>query len=399
MTRPLHVGLVMQGGSAWMGGAEYVKNLLSATLVAAAAEKRTLHATLFSCHDLEPEWQAEFAPYARIVRLPRRRPLLNRFWRVGNRALARAVVDHAIDFLYPLTYENAWTLGVQFPLAPYLMSTRWAGWIPDFQHRHLPQHFSKQGFDLREDGITRLAAEASTIVFSSETAACDYRTFWPAAQARPFVLRFCTMAGEGWFEGDPADVQSRYELPSRFFLLSNQFWQHKNHSGVFAALALLAQRGLRPHVVCTGSFRDYRSALHIQTLRRQLVESGVQAQVTLLGLIPRFDQIQLMRRCIAVLQPSLSEGWSTVVEDARLLGKPLLLSDLPVHREQDPPAARFFAPQSPEDIATAMHDAWESLSAGPDQAIEENARSTARAALLAFGRRFLHFAAGEAGAR
>lgn len=398
MTRPLHVGLVMQGGSAWMGGAEYVKNLLSATLVAAAAEKRTLHATLFSCQDLEPEWQAEFAPHAQIVRLPRRRPLLNRFWRVGNRALARVVAGHAIDFLYPLTYENEWTLGVQFPLAPYLTSTRWAGWIPDFQHRHLPQLFSREEFELREDGITRLAAEASTIVFSSETAATDYRAFWPQARASPFVLRFCTMPGERWFQEEPAVVQSRYQLPSRFFLISNQFWQHKNHSAVFAALALLGQRGQRPYVVCTGSFRDYRSARHVETLRRQLVESGVQGQVALLGLVPRFDQIQLMRRSIAVLQPSLSEGWSTVVEDARLLGKPLLLSDLAVHKEQNPPAARFFAPQSPEDIATAMSDAWESLPAGPDTAAEEKARSTARANRLAFGRRFLHLAAGDAGA-
>jgi glycosyltransferase involved in cell wall biosynthesis len=395
MSRPLHLGFVMQGGSAWMGGAEYVKNLLHAALTAAAAENRSVHAKLLTGQELEPEWHAQFAPHAEIVRLPARRPLLNRFLRVGNRALAGALREHAIDFLYPLTYENEWTLGVQFPLAPFLASTRWAGWIPDFQHKHLPQHFSKQDLQLRDAGITHLAAEAPAIVFSSEAAAGDYRAFWPRANARPFVLRFCTVPGESWFQGDPAAVQDRYQLPSRFFLISNQFWQHKNHSTVFAALAILAQRGVRPHVVCTGSLHDYRGAMHVQTLRRQLVESGIQEQVSLLGLVPRLDQIQLMRRSIAVLQPSLSEGWSTVVEDARLLGKPLILSDLAVHREQNPPSARFFSPESVQDLATAMTEAWKSLTPGPDAVAEERARVAAMDAREAFGRRFLHFAAGE----
>jgi glycosyltransferase involved in cell wall biosynthesis len=395
MTRPLHLGFVMQGGSAWMGGAEYVKNLLHAALAAATAEDRRIRATLFTGHDLEPEWHAEFARHAAIVQLPGRRPLLNRFFRVGNRALARALRTHGIDFLYPLTYENEWTIGVNFPIEPYLTSTRWAGWIPDFQHKHLPQHFSKQEIELRDKGITRLAAEASMIVFSSETAARDYRTFWPCGKAHPFVLRFCTMAGEGWFEGDPAAVQSRYHLPSRFFLLSNQFWQHKNHSTVFAALGILAHRDIRPHVVCTGNLRDNRAPIHVERLLRQLVELRVQDQVSLLGLVPRLDQIQLMRRSIAVLQPSLSEGWSTVVEDARLLGKPLILSHLAVHREQDPPATRFFAADSAEDLASAMTEAWETRPAGPDVDAEKEARSAGATAREAFSYRFLHFAAGE----
>jgi glycosyltransferase involved in cell wall biosynthesis len=385
----------MQGGSAWMGGAEYVKNLLHAALGAAAAGNRAIHATLFTGQELEPEWHAQFARHARIIRLPGRPTLLNRLLRIGNRALARAVREHSVDFLYPLTYENEWTIGVHFPIAPFLTSTRWAGWIPDFQHKHLPQHFSKREIALRDEGITRLAAEAPAVVFSSETAARDYRAFWPDAKARPFVLRFCTMAIEGWFEGDPAAVQSRYQLPPRFFLLSNQFWKHKNHGAVFAALGILARRGVRPHVVCTGSLHDNRDTKHMEMLRRELVELAVEQQVSLLGLVPRLDQIQLMRRCLAVLQPSLSEGWSTVVEDARLLGKPLILSDLTVHKEQDPPSARFFAPDSAEDLASAMTEAWQSHTVGPDRNAEDRARAAGTAARQAFGSRFLHFAAGE----
>ena len=34
------------------------------------------------------------------------------------------------------------------------------------------------------------------------------------------------------------------------------------------------------------------------------------------------------------MQPSLCEGWGTVLEDAKVLDKAVLLSDIPVHREQ-----------------------------------------------------------------
>ncbi len=392
MNSALHLGLVMQGGSAWAGGAEYVKNLLHATRASAAEEGCALRATLFTGRALEPVWREQFAPLAEIVRLPLLPRGLNRWLRLGNRALAREIRARGIDFLFPLTYENTSTLGLHFPVAPFLRATRWAGWIPDFQHRHLPQFFSAADVRLRDEGITHLAAEAPKIVFSSETSAGDYHEFWPSAKARPFVLHFRTFPDDDWFHGDPALVQKQHALPDRFLLVSNQFWQHKNHATVFAALGILARRGIRPHVACTGSLEDYRGKEHVAKLREQIAALRIADQVALLGLIPRAEQVQLMRRCIAVVQPSLSEGWSTVVEDARLLGKPVVLSDLAVHREQNPPGARFFARESAEKLAATLAAAWTALPPGPDFPAEEKARATARDAAGEFGRRFLQFA-------
>ncbi len=42
----------------------------------------------------------------------------------------------------------------------------------------------------------------------------------------------------------------------------------------------------------------------------------------------------LLRGAAAVLQPSRFEGWSTIIEDAKSLGKPIVASDIAVHREQ-----------------------------------------------------------------
>ena len=64
--------------------------------------------------------------------------------------------------------------------------------------------------------------------------------------------------------------------------------------------------------------------------------------------------LTLMRSASGVLNPSLFEGWSTTVEEAKLLGKRLILSDIPVHREQDPAAALYLDPRDPAAWAEAM---------------------------------------------
>lgn len=391
MSRALQIGLVMQGGTGWMGGSEYIKNLAQAVTAAAREDGTAVALTLITGHPLDERMQSELG-IEKVVQLPpRRRGLLSRWLRTGDRAFAGAVRESGIDFLYPLTYDNEHNVGASFPLRG-LEATRWAGWIPDFQHRHLPELFSEAEIIKRDRGIAALARDAATIVFSSEASAADYRRFCPGARARAEVLRFCTAPVSEWIAGDPSGAQAAYHLPDRFFLISNQLWKHKNHLLVLDALALLATRGSRPHVVCTGQPADFRDKNFVNVVLQRIHEHGLGAQVALLGLVARATQIQLMRRAVAVIQPSLCEGWSTVVEDARLLGKTVVLSDLEVHREQNPPGARFFDRTSAESLAAALAEAWENELPGPDRTREAQATATAREAQLQFGRRFLEIA-------
>lgn len=391
MSRALQIALVMQGGTGWMGGSEYIKNLAQAAAAAAREAATVLDFTLITGHPLDENMRAEIG-LATVVQLPARpRGLVSRWLRLGERAFARAVRTARVDFLYPLTYDNEHNVGASFPLRG-LDGTRWAGWIPDFQHRHLPELFSAAEIAKRERGIAALADDATTIVFSSEASAADYRRFCPAAKARPEVLRFCTAPVPEWIAGDPLAAQAAYHLPDRFFLISNQLWKHKNHLLVLEALALLAARGLRPHVVCTGHPADFRDKNFVNVVLQRIHESGLAAQVALLGLVPRATQIQLMRRAVAVVQPSLCEGWSTVVEDARLLGQTVVLSDLEVHREQNPPGAKFFERTSAASLAAALAEVWSNGIPGPDPAREAQATAAARDAQLRFGRRFLEIA-------
>jgi len=373
MSAPRHIGVVAVGGTGWMGGANYVRHL-AAAVRAASPEVRIS----FICGSaLREDWQ-DVAP---LISVPTRPSLLQRLPGRGA-PLRRALERHGVEFVYPLTYDNDYNLGLRFPIGAQLGATRWAGWLPDFQHRYLPELFSPEERRRRDVLMSALAAEARTIVLSSDSASQDFRAFFPEHASKATVLTFATT---------PFDLRAddAAHSPPRFFLVCNQFWKHKNHLAIFDALRLLRGRNVRPIVLCTGQLDDYRDRAFAETIRTALHDGDLGEQVKLLGLIPRAEQVALMRQAIAIIQPSLFEGWSTVVEDARALGRPCLLSDLAVHREQGPPGARFFPPREPEALAELMAEAWEHWPAGPDREREASATEAAKARLAQVGRRFL----------
>ena len=97
----------------------------------------------------------------------------------------------------------------------------------------------------------------------------------------------------------------------------------------------------------------------------------------------------MLRRAVAVIQPSQFEGWSALVEDARALGKRMYVSDIPVHREQRPPNAIFFQLGDAEQLAELIAKDWPELKPGPDFKSECEAREEQHGRTLTFARTFL----------
>jgi hypothetical protein len=61
-----------------------------------------------------------------------------------------------------------------------------------------------------------------------------------------------------------------------------------------------------------------------------------------------------MQNALAIIQPSLFEGWSTVVEDAKALNQHVIASSLSVHKEQLEKNASFFDPFDYKRLAELM---------------------------------------------
>ena len=393
MSKLLRICLIMQGSRGWIGGFEYIKNIILALGSLPEEVRSTFQLDLLCSESLDTDIRCQIEPYLNRIHYRdidlEPRTLLNRIrWRItkalfkeSDPRFSNFFRKEGFDFIYPYSEESS-SHQLYRPVA----------WIYDFQHRYLPHFFTEQEIQNRNHIFASIARYSSTVVLSSKTAESDFHKFFPEAADKTEVLSFKTSPSLQWYEGSPQQVQTAYSLPDRFFLVSNQFWQHKNHLVVFNALNLLRQQGIFPNVVCTGHIYDYRCPDYADTILQTIHKLGIAKQVYLLGLIPKLDQVQLIRRAMAIIQPSLFEGWSTLVEDARCLGKPMILSDLPVNLEQSPPNGVFFQRESPEHLASLLSDWWENLSPGPDLKQEENARINSQSEVQAFGYRFLEIA-------
>jgi glycosyltransferase involved in cell wall biosynthesis len=127
----------------------------------------------------------------------------------------------------------------------------------------------------------------------------------------------------------------------------NQFWEHKNQVIVLEALHILKTKHpeIKFKVLFTGSLEVNRGkGLYIDKLKEKLKEYQIEDYIVFLGVIERSEQLTLIKHASAIIQPSLYEGWSTLVEEAKALNKFIILSDLPVHREQISKNVEFFDP-------------------------------------------------------
>lgn len=249
------------------------------------------------------------------------------------------------------------------------------GWLPDFQHVHRPELHTAEERSARDRAFQHVARESARVLLLSETVRQDFAAFAPAHAHKARVLRPVAFVPERVYDADLRALVEKYHLPERFIYLPNQFWRHKGHDTAFHAIEILAGRGLRVPLVCSGYPRDPRATDHFAGLLRQVSEWGIQNQVIVLGLVPRDDVFGLIRQSVCVLNPSTFEGFGLSAEEARSVGKRMVLSDLPAHREHAAPAATFFEPDDAESLAEAIAAVWADAAPGPDLELEADARA------------------------
>jgi glycosyltransferase involved in cell wall biosynthesis len=347
--KPVRVAFRYIDSRAWQGGYNYLLNLHRALV----AERPPRVQPVLFCGVDAPE--ADLARFAGLLgedlirspvfapdALKRRRPrtLLSGRDRVAEAEFGRVGVQ--------VVFENADFYGRAFALPTI-------AWVPDFQHRHLPGMFGPANLIRRELGFQAQFRSGRRVMVSSEDARGSCMRSYGVPKERIDVVRFAVP-----YAGRPSDdeVQRSIEahgLPARYFFLPNQFWRHKNHDAVVDAVRRLRERGRTDIVVAaSGGASHPTNEAVLARVRRRTDERGLGSTLRLLGRIPYADVVGLLLGCRALLQPSRFEGWSTTIEEAKALGVPTVLSDLPVHREQAPDAAAFFDPARPEQLADAL---------------------------------------------
>ncbi len=230
-------------------------------------------------------------------------------------------------------------------------------WIPDFQDSYYPELFTAEELEFRKKRNERTAKSNQPLVLSSETCISDFRKFYSPVNSNIHVVHFVSyisdIISELTLEYETM-VLKKYDIEQeKFACIMNQFWQHKNHMVAFEAVKNIVEVSENEDfiIVMTGLMEDYRNPAYIQSLKEMADHPKVASHIRLLGLIDRKEQLAIMKNAAFVIQPSLFEGWGTVLEDAKVLDKTVLLSDIPVHREQKHDKSIFFDPYDSKKLA------------------------------------------------
>lgn len=368
----MRVAFTLIGGAGWTGGVNYLENLLSAV---AEQNDRTVSPVLFAGTDADPKVLTRLAPYLAEP------PILSTVWNNNKwMRIARLACGFGLqcDYLSEREFKRA-NIDVVFQHAAWYgcrFDIPTLAWIADFQHRRLPMMFSKFNFYWRDVGYWALSHCATRLMVSSQDAKRDCETYYPRSTGRVNAVPFAVRMGSSLSAGELQEIRGLYKLPEKFYFLPNQFWRHKNHLNLIEALQLIKQSDEDIVVVASGNPKDDRNPDHPQRVLDLVKNYGLEEKFIFLGLIPFQHILPLMRLSAGVVNPSFFEGWSTTVEEAKAVGAPMLLSDLPIHREQTEGNTPFFEPNNPENIAAVLMHEWPGLTPGPRLDAEQDAMQT-----------------------
>jgi glycosyltransferase involved in cell wall biosynthesis len=353
-------------GTAWLGGRNYFRNLFAAIgaldnpkieiVVFARSNDLALLRTPKSYKIVHTKVDERWTP-AWVVRRGIQ-TISSRDW-----LLERLLGKHEISVL-----SHFQPLGKASAIASL-------GWIPDFQHLHLPDFFSAKERRSLDRNFARLGDYCDRIVVSSANALADLVSFMPRHAGKAVTLPFVAASQPPDLVPELSELQIRYSFDRPYFILPNQFWAHKNHRVVITALKILKDQERPFLVLATGATDDYRNPSFFPSLLGYAKDCGVLDSFRVLGVIPTSDLFSLMRHSIAFINPSRFEGWSTSVEEAKSNGKTILLSDIQVHREQSPEFGVYFHPDDAGGLAQLMQALYQTFDSDADSTNQRRARA------------------------
>lgn len=223
---------------------------------------------------------------------------------------------------------------------------RKVGYIYDFQHRDLPGNFSAAERVQRDEQFAAIAANSDAIFTTSRFVAEAVQRHLGVSAQRVLTLPFTPYAQPSWFATASADAQARHATGERYVMICNHFWIHKDHATALRAFAQVAQRPEHSdlNLVMTGATSDFRDPAHFQGIVELIESLGIASRCRILGLIPKGDQIALLRAARVLIQPTRYEGGpgGGSSYEAIGLGLPAVLSDIPVNHEARADGVAYF---------------------------------------------------------
>jgi glycosyltransferase involved in cell wall biosynthesis len=228
------------------------------------------------------------------------------------------------------------------PEAPLFSKCRSIVTIHDLIPLRFPQWFSKgQKFYCRYY-IQQVLQQADHVLCNSQTTAIDVQQFFHISPAKLTITPLACNHDQFRFLALP---------PSNYFLYLGRSNPHKNVGRLIRAFAQLPQSEDYELWIAGSSDRRYTPDLV------QLAASlGVGDRVKFLNYVPDAELPEMINRSIALVFPSLWEGFGLPILEAMACGTPVITSNLSALKEVAGEAALLVDPYQVKDIAGAMRE-------------------------------------------
>ncbi|TYQ26988.1 glycosyltransferase family 4 protein [Pseudanabaena sp. UWO311] len=251
------------------------------------------------------------------------------------------------QFQLPKIYKKlkAKILFSPIPEAPIWTECRNLVVVHDFIPLRFPKQFSPLTYYHRYY-VPQVLNQSEHIICNSQSTAKDISSFCniPTNKITPILLAYDSNHFYSVIE-----EKSNPFSPYPYFLYIGRHDPHKNVSRVISAFAKLKSHH-EYQLLLAGSSDDR----YTPELKKQVQELGVTHQVKFLEYVPYDDLPKIISGAIALVFPSLWEGFGLPVLEAMACGTPVITSNLSSLPEVAGDAAILIDPYKVEEITDAM---------------------------------------------
>lgn len=226
--------------------------------------------------------------------------------------------------------------------------------LAHLEHPEFPEVSLFGEFERREQLYGDATRRAVAVVVDSEQGRRLVVEQYRVPSSRVYVAPFMMSLQVEAFAADEsmaAAVRQRYGISDPYIFYPAQFWAHKNHRYVIAALRALRDRhGWAPQAVFCGSDKGALAAV-----LRYAESAGVRDLVNYCGFVPDEDIPYLYAGALALVMPTYFGPTNIPPMEALRLGVPVCYSDLPAFREHLGDAVTYVDLEDPRSLADALH--------------------------------------------
>jgi glycosyltransferase involved in cell wall biosynthesis len=257
-----------------------------------------------------------------------------------SRVFSKEKLDllHVPHFNVPVAYQGLLVITIhdllwhQYQGLSVTTLPRWQYWLKYLGYRFV---------------TSRAIQKATAIVVPTETVSAELTSYYPKINNKVVVTKEGHLfSGNNTFKKSSTKTSEIAGQIQNNLLFVGSLYPHKNLKVVLNALRDVPTLELD----IVGS----RTVFQDQT-KKLVAELGLKKRVHFLGYQSDSDLYHLYQNSLALIQPSLSEGFGLTGIEAMATGAAVIASDIPVFHEIYQDAALFFDPNSPQDLAKTLN--------------------------------------------